>query len=296
MLYGNELLNKFNNMCRSAKYRFWVVSPFLGRYNDLYKIIGDVLCRNIPDVRLITDIENIMGIDKESLIQFLNSGNVKTLNMLHAKFYVIDDKVLITSANLSKTAFQCRYEIGNIVDFNKDIEKIFNYFWYTSKDVTKKEINIKDVKYDVKSENGSRGRKIRTLWNLNNNNNNKNGIITASMIEEAYIVAKKYYQNKLTIKQGRKQLKNIGWNSRSAHTYIWDFKYMMQGKRYTQTMNKFGTEYYLKNIYKDFGNDLFKNAINAYKQHIEYNRNLIKPNRLSYAEDLIEKVKKEIYK
>ena len=293
MLYGNELLNEFNRMCKSAKHRFWVVSPFLGTFKELQEIIGNILLKDNIDIKLITDIENSGGISKGSLLRFLHLGQVKTLSMLHAKIYIIDNKVLVTSANLSKTAFKCRYEIGNISDLNEDINQIFQYFWNTSTPVTIKEIENSKFEYNPNHEHGKRKTKVKTLWKLNNN---KNCIITNNMIKDAYIIAKEYYYSKLTLKKGKERLGNKGWNLRSANTYIWDLKCMLQGKRYTQTMNEWGTEYYLKNIYKDFGKDSFDNAINAYKQHVKYNRNLKKPNKLSYAENLIKRVENEAVK
>ncbi len=165
MYIENDLLIEFNRLCEDIKYRFWVVSPFLGNWNGLKDIIGENIFSKNLDIKLITDIKNTCGIDKTTLSKFIDNGEVKTLQGLHAKIYIIDDKVLVTSANLSETAFCKRYEIGNILDFNQEIDHIFLNWWDKAILVQMQDIKEKEYIYNPSVEGGNNNF-LKPLWVL----------------------------------------------------------------------------------------------------------------------------------
>lgn len=87
----------------------------------------------------------------------------------------------------------------------------------------------------------------------------------------AYQISKKVYESQLTFSEGKNQLAGDGrMNSNSAADYINNFKYMMDGMRFTRTLNAFSMEYYFESIFKDYGESKLSNALNALKLHIEY--------------------------
>ena len=130
MLYGNELAATLNKICKKATTRIWIVVPFIGSWKDVQRIIGISWRTNVDiDIKLLTDIRNSKYISKETFKIFQKQGEVKTLPGLHAKLYIADDKVLMTSANLSGTAFKKRYEVGLLRNYNKSIDKLFHGWW-----------------------------------------------------------------------------------------------------------------------------------------------------------------------
>lgn len=63
-------------------------------------------------------------------------------------------------------------------------------------------------------------------------------------------------------------------NQGSAGDYIEAFGSMMNGERYTRTINTEATRYYLENIKNDFGLDQLKIALKAVDLHTKYYGNL----------------------
>lgn len=94
--------------------------------------------------------------------------------------------------------------------------------------------------------------------------------ITELKIQKAYQKAKLVYENKLTLKKAQDDLATIGLNRNSASDLINNFRCMIEGLKYTRTNNAMATEYYLKNILKDFGRLKLQNALNSLILHIEY--------------------------
>ena len=128
-LAEKTLVNSLRNHCKQAKKRIWFASPFIGRLNEVYKIIDGVWKKPSVDFKVLTDAVDGF-IRKDTLDEFMSAqkAEVRSLNSLHAKVYIIDDWCLVTSANLTGAAFSKRYEIGLEADVN-DIEKQFNIWW-----------------------------------------------------------------------------------------------------------------------------------------------------------------------
>ncbi len=59
MLIGNELVNQLRNLCDKIENRLWIISPFIGSWKGVEKIIGTKWMTDTKiDVRLLTDIAN----------------------------------------------------------------------------------------------------------------------------------------------------------------------------------------------------------------------------------------------
>lgn len=61
-----------------------------------------------------------------------------------------------------------------------------------------------------------------------------------------------------------------GMNRNSAVAYIYNYRNLIQGKRFTRTTNAEATRYYLKMILEEEGRDKLLNALSALRQHIDY--------------------------
>lgn len=94
--------------------------------------------------------------------------------------------------------------------------------------------------------------------------------IPLELIPIAYDISKKVYENKLTLSDGTNQLVSRGMNKSSARDYIYDFRYLKQGKKFTRTLNTGSMEYFFTNLSKDYGTIELAKPLSALIQHIEY--------------------------
>lgn len=129
---GTQLVNKLRSLCNSVQKRLWIASPFIGNWTAVRKILGRkwVDDGNVM-VRLITDTSDINNLNYETIKCFRDRGEIKSIRGLHAKIYIIDDCAILTSANLTNTAFSKRYEIGI---FLSEVEassliNLYNEWW-----------------------------------------------------------------------------------------------------------------------------------------------------------------------
>ncbi len=117
--------------CKVRK-RLWIASPFVGSWYKASCLIG-TRWQNHSDVkvRLLTDKENKGWLDPTTIRKLASRGKVKHLRGLHAKIFIIDDNVLVTSANLTGTAFERRYEIGAFLSSSESVQviKYFEEWW-----------------------------------------------------------------------------------------------------------------------------------------------------------------------
>ena len=90
------------------------------------------------------------------------------------------------------------------------------------------------------------------------------------MVEKSFEIGKKFYKNKISLKDGIKVLTEIGMNENSAVDYVYNYSNLIQGKLFTRTTNIYGTEYSLQKIYEENGIDGLQNALLSLSQHIDY--------------------------
>lgn len=169
ILYGNSLIAKIRAEFDNATKRIWIAVPFIGEWDAVKKIMGTKWISNENlNMRIITDIRNNEFINPVTIKQFLHKTEVRTLAGLHAKIYIIDNSVFITSANLTGTAFSKRYEICEYftITDKHDILDVFNDWWNISKIVDSKwqPHPNKKAKHSEKDAGNSSGLKV--LWDL----------------------------------------------------------------------------------------------------------------------------------
>jgi len=150
-----------------VQYRLWIAVPFIGNWHNVQRIIGTKWITDTDiNIRLLTDVNNESHIKADTIKQFQHRAEIRSLTGLHAKIYVIDDKVLLTSANLTGTAFSKRYEFGILINFKGDIEKVFNSWWdiasiVDSKWIPKKRESLTKIEKDESDTAG-----LQNLWAL----------------------------------------------------------------------------------------------------------------------------------
>jgi len=77
------------------------------------RVLGREWWNRQIDIKLLTDEST--NPNGDTLRRFAQKGLIYHLLGLHAKLYIVDDTVLLTSANLTGTAFSCRYEVGTVL-------------------------------------------------------------------------------------------------------------------------------------------------------------------------------------
>jgi 5-methylcytosine-specific restriction enzyme A len=94
--------------------------------------------------------------------------------------------------------------------------------------------------------------------------------ITNEIVEKAYDVAKKFFQEEITLKKAIEILSQNGMNENSALDYVYNYSNLIQGKLFTRTTNTYGTDYYLRKIYEENGQSGLQNALISLSQHLDY--------------------------
>lgn len=95
--------------------------------------------------------------------------------------------------------------------------------------------------------------------------------ITNEMTHRAYEIIKMVYHGNLTRSEAKYKISDeTGMNAGSAGDYVTNFLAMMDGQRYTRTMNTYATRYLLENIRLEFGEEQFQKALEATKEHVKY--------------------------
>lgn len=95
--------------------------------------------------------------------------------------------------------------------------------------------------------------------------------IANETIPDIYEISKKVYEKKLDYKEGANLLfEKNKLNINSAKDYIYNFKYLMEGKAFKRTLNAYSMEYFIASIKKDYSNDQFNKALSTLEGHILY--------------------------
>jgi hypothetical protein len=113
-------------------------------------------------------------------------------------------------------------------------------------------------------------------------------ILSNKMTAVAHNAAKKVYEGTFSRSEGvREIVKLSGMNEGSAGDCIQGFLAMMNGERYTRTLNGNLTRYFLDHILADYGGEALVNAVKACQLHAEYYAKL-GYGKLRYIERIVE--------
>lgn len=103
--------------------------------------------------------------------------------------------------------------------------------------------------------------------------------ITIEMSKGAYEIAKKVYSGQITRTEGKIEINRItGMSEGSAQAFITIFLAMLNGEEYKRAFNNETNKFLLESIKQDFGQQSYKNAVNAVQKHIKYYSTLGKGN------------------
>ena len=112
ILHNQNLVDELRSAFDTASKRIWIAVPFIGQWKSVERILGrNWMMEKDIDFRLITDIYG-GSLSEDTYLVLREFAKMRSLSGLHAKLYIIDDFILLTSANLTGTAFSKRFEIG----------------------------------------------------------------------------------------------------------------------------------------------------------------------------------------
>lgn len=169
-LFEQSLVDTLRRLMDSAKRRIWIASPYIGGVSAVSRILGRKweIASDI-NIRLLTDLDECTRISFETLIHFYKVGAIQSLPALHAKIYIVDGSVIVTSANLTEAAFGKRYEMGVLLEGAEAKDAISQFdLWWKKKS---KPVSLKDIKHleskCAKSEpDHGLGKGLPPLWKL----------------------------------------------------------------------------------------------------------------------------------
>jgi hypothetical protein len=167
---GSQLVEKLRSLCNKVRKRLWIASPFIKNWTNVRKILGREWVDNGEvTVRLLTDISEVGNLNYGTIKCFRARGEIKTLTGLHAKIYIIDDFALVTSANLTGTAFSKRHEIGIILSKNEaqPLISIYNDWWENlAENIPSDWLPSISSRTGKKEREETLGKNLKVLWKL----------------------------------------------------------------------------------------------------------------------------------
>jgi len=168
-LHGFALGTRIRELSDSAKERVWIVSPYIGRWPAVSSLFGASWWKGSAlQLQVITDISCATNVNRGTLCKLASRGAIRSISGVHAKIYIFDNRAIVTSANLTETAFTKRREIGVLLDELEAKETINLFFtWWNDESVPVDEDQLLDSKRN-ESANATEpeGQTLPKLWNL----------------------------------------------------------------------------------------------------------------------------------
>lgn len=188
----------------TAGERLWLAAPYISSFNTIQYLFNlSYLKKHKTNFKLITDIKNASIYNRNILEFFIQNGELRTLENLHAKLYLMGKHAVITSANMTYRAFFVNYETG-VADTNNDkYEILFESLWNNSTPVTQEEleINIKNSNINFDEDTIYSSMNIRELPpELTSNSNYVNFLKNYKILMDEYETTGRIWNNNTPLK------------------------------------------------------------------------------------------------
>ncbi len=194
ILHNQNLVNALRSALDTASKRIWIAVPFIGHWKSVEHILGrNWMMQKDIDIRLITDIDN-GSFSEDTFFVFKQYAKMKSLSGLHAKLFIVDNFILLTSANLTGTAFSKRYEIGVTLTDEKNIVKIFNEWWKIANKIKEDWTPIKLPKGGIQEPEDQNSGDLPHRWDLPRISKQRSGFTEYVSIVSAYNKFVKLYE------------------------------------------------------------------------------------------------------
>jgi phosphatidylserine/phosphatidylglycerophosphate/cardiolipin synthase-like enzyme len=177
----SEIAKDLRQLADCVEHRLWVASPYIGSWKAVRKILGSAWQK--VDVRLLTDKDSGI-LARDTVEQIAAHRPVRSLEGLHAKLYILDDSVLLTSANLTEAAFTRRYEVGLVLKGQqaRGLVAVFDGLWDRAAEVDVEQFSF------TKPRNGNidephRGGKLPKLATRGRANSEGNVLMSLQLLD-----------------------------------------------------------------------------------------------------------------
>lgn len=271
-LVDSELLEKFN-------------MALLLNKEDIEVVMGELLSNYISEsfLKAAKNMYSNTARNTTSIVVNDNNNYAKA----NRKIPVWANREKQNNHKLLKAFLKIEEENGE-VSYEKLIERCSDVSKYPDTYVSDFKGNFAQMKTDASNSHGKvfivEGDKVE-IWDevietlrqyrdvfLNSNSGVSETMkITNEMTHRAYEIVKMVYNDELSRSEAKYKISDeTGMNAGSAGDYITNFLAMMDGQRYTRTMNTYATRYILESIKRDYGNEKFQKALEATKEHIKY--------------------------
>lgn len=161
----SKLAKDLRALVDSAERRLWIACPYIGSWRAVKRILGSAWQK--VDVMLLLDKESGV-LARDTVEKFAAHRPVRSLKGLHAKLYIVDDSVLLTSANLTECAFTRRYESGLVLTgaHARELISFYEGLW----EDRAKEVDVSEISFSRPSkrgvDEGRHGAKLPKLFDL----------------------------------------------------------------------------------------------------------------------------------
>ncbi|MCR9171523.1 MAG: phospholipase D-like domain-containing protein [bacterium] len=165
-LFGDDLLNEFKKLLINTESRLWICCPYVGSLDFIDELSNGKFLSQEIDKRFITDINELRAVNYTVFQEIIKHGELRSLTGIHAKIYIVDDRCLVSSANLTETAFKRRHEIGLFFDKkeSKETIDIFERFWQKAERIVDVEKPL--LKNNDWSNDEGYGMYLPKIWGL----------------------------------------------------------------------------------------------------------------------------------
>ena len=128
-----ELYETIQQKSSETKEILWVCSPSLGL--DAHEIFSQEIIENPPaDIRFVFRVDEatvkrgkVNPYEIQYFIEHFKSGSIRSLDGLHLNIYIFDNAALITSASLTKPAFESGIEAGVVLE-GPELDGVKSFF------------------------------------------------------------------------------------------------------------------------------------------------------------------------
>lgn len=245
-----QQIDILRDKCENAQSRIWIASPYIGGLKDVQKIIGGKWQLPSIDCRVLTDVDSGF-IRVDTFDEFTNNNKeVRTLDSLHAKIYIVDDWCLVTSANLTGTAFLCRYEMGIASTNVTEVESTYLRWWGMASVVTA--LNKKPQKALVDYQDGHSFKKKFKAKPYNSGKQDKYDAICEKYKEFATLYKRVTGRNPQMVSDGFTLLQEVD--------YLFNYLYHdhpstpSHGQKVSRFLSQTQREHDIKKYFKDMCN------------------------------------------
>jgi phosphatidylserine/phosphatidylglycerophosphate/cardiolipin synthase-like enzyme len=160
---------EIENLIREARERLYIISPYLKLSDNIKELLNDKE-REKSEVRIIFGKQELNPTEM-SYLQTLKYVRLYFSKNLHAKCYLNEKKMIISSMNLYEFSQQNNREMGILIERNEESDKqVYEDAW---KDIDSILNNATDFAYvEAPKETGKKGDSTKTAVLKENKKNN----------------------------------------------------------------------------------------------------------------------------